>query len=274
MSQSVPLSKLLPRYNAVVESFQKRMQRDNVKHLDNMLSLYTYGLQGGCSSRGLSYLEKKLAARDDYNNYRSDKDAMEWMKVDQKLHSYLGRNMNVLSGGGEGDEDVPSTKEPQMVQSLKLLSAFINNLAKKMMSSRSAALEELIGAVNVMMIDPEVPENVKGFLQALHDEAVAKFEEKLDRDAKDLVVLEEYTVRALAPNTSRIIMRSGIARSLPEASGKSVAPQKQEESEEEKSEEKVQLGGGGGCGVPSSMSEAAPKFRSSAAQHLYNVISQ
>ena len=312
MSQSVPLSKLLPRYNAVVESFQQRMQQDNVDHLDSMLSLYATGLEGGCSSSSMSYLEKKLAARDDYNIYRTDKDATEWMAVDKKLHSYLGRNMGALKGG-EGDEDVPSTKEPQLVQSLKLLSAFIQQLAEKMMAARHASFEELMDTANVVMNDPSTPESIKGYLQALQAQAMSEYEDKLDRDAGDMLMLEEYTVKALAPNTSRTVLRTGIVRRLPERAAQhllepsharhvlehdvhdvapSAAPSAPARNQLQdmpsfanlvREGPKEKLEGGGGCSVSSRLeggggcSAAAAqnmKFRSSAAQHLYNIISQ
>lgn len=308
MSQSVPLSKLLPRYNAVVESFQQRMQQDNVDHLDSMLSLYATGLEGGCSSSSMSYLEKKLAARDDYNIYRTDKDATEWMAVDKKLHSYLGRNMGALKGG-EGDEDVPSTKEPQLVQSLKLLSAFIQQLAEKMMAARHASFEELMDTANVVMNDPSTPESIKGYLQALQAQAMSEYEDKLDRDAGDMLMLEEYTVKALAPNTSRTVLRTGIVRRLPERAAQhllepsharhvlehdvhDVAPSAPTRNQLQdmpsfanlvREGPKEKLEGGGGCAASSMLSggggcSAAAaqnmKFRSSAAQHLYNIISQ
>lgn len=289
MSQSAPLSKLLPRYNAVVESFQQRMQQDNTNHLDNMLSLYTHALQGGFTGQSLSYLEKKLASRDDYNNYRMNKDASEWMEVDKKLHSYLGRNMSVLTGGNPQDR-VPSTKEPQLVQSLKLLSAFIKILAEKMMTSRHAALLELLEAIDVVLADPATSESSKEYLRVLHRQAQEEYENKLDRDANDVMVVEEYTVKTLAPNTSRTILRTGLARRLPEATAENrmieapapaSAPSFEDlirrvaEAEPEEKAPKEKLEGGGGCSAAlRGGGDDNVRFRSSAAQHLYNIISQ
>jgi hypothetical protein len=296
MSQSVPLSKLLPRYNTAVESFQQRMQQDNVEHLDNMLSLYAYGIQGGSSSSSMGYLEKKLAARDDYNIYRTDKDATEWMTVDKKLHSYLGRDMNILTGGDK-DDFVPATKEPQLVQSLKLLSAYLKSLAEKMMSARHTSFGELMDTMNEMMNDPETPPTIKGYVRALKDQAESDYEQKLDRDAEDMLMIEEYTVKALAPNTSRTILRTGIVRRLPERSAQQLLEPSHarhvlqhshvaqpssfsnlvkdmsvdSESEDVDPEE---TGLEGGSTFAAAKPNSGPKFRSSAAQHLYNVISQ
>lgn len=290
MSQSVPLSKLLPRYNAVVESFQERMQHDNVKHIDNMLSLYTHSLQGGCSDETKSYMEKKLAARDDYNNYRTQKDAEEWMAVDKKLYSYLGRDMNVLTGGIP--PKVPSTKEPQLVQSLKLLSAYIHNLVKKSVSARRASKEELLEAINELLKDPDTHDVIKQYLRAMQTQVEQEYEASLDQDARDLVVLEEYTVKTLAPSTSSVILRTGLARDLPpltiedlmakqpvysppkkeEVPAASLSPQSDDDDEVEQARSILKSPA---PGTRRSLAGGADmKFRSSAAQHLYNIISQ
>lgn len=212
MSQSVPLSKLMPQYNAMVESFQRRMQQDNVHHLTNMLNAYGYALHGGACSASLSHMERKLANRDNYNTYRTQKDASEWMKVDKKIHSYLGSDMMALAGGQHGE--VPISKEPQMVQTLRLLSAFIANLTEKMMSARRASLEELQEAVNILLQDTEARNEIKAALYTLTQLAASSYKERLERDASDLMQLEYDTLMALAPSTAECILKCGVSKRL------------------------------------------------------------
>lgn len=301
MSQSVPLTKLLPQYNDVVETFQRRMQEDNTHHLENMLNTYTHALQGGASAHVLSYLERKLANRDNYTHYRTHKDAMEWMSVDKKMHSYLGKNMAVLAGGEDPTEEVPASKEPQLVQSLKLLSAFINNLTEKMMTARQASMQEFREAVDQLLRDSKVSERIKSSLLLLVEAAAHKYQENLDRDASELLMLEYLTTHRLAPATSGCILRSGICKNLPE---QELPYAQQLLVAEEKGPVMAvrRLEGGGSCGASTaayssqsnqsshqdnqsshqgnqsshqeSHAEKGPKFRSHAAEQLYNIISQ
>jgi hypothetical protein len=298
MSQSTPLSKLLPQYNAVVESYQERMQHDNVKHLENMLNTYMYALQGGASSAALSHLERKMANRDNYNLYRTNKDALEWSMVDKKLHSYLGRNMGMLQGGGKDGEEVPASKEPQLVQSLKLLSAFINNLSEKMMTARSASLQELQEAVNILLKESTVSDRIKSALYLIAEVAAHNYQEDLERDAADLLMLEYLTLHSLATPTSDVILRSGIFRNLPPAANHRFmshnhnhGSNSQAPSSSSSSHNGTSLTGGGGCAASTQYStftggydsasvqhpqhqQHQPRFRSQAAEKLYNIISQ
>lgn len=299
MSQTVPLSNLLAHSNHVVESFHKRMQEDNMNHIDSMLSAYAHALEGGASPRSLNHMEKLIANRDNFNEYRMAKDATEWMAVDKKLHSYLGRNMNVLSGGQF--ELVPYTREPNLVQALRLENAYIESLAQKMMQSRSASLRELDNAVAVLNNDANVPQSVKVVLAHILRLAQEMYDAKLRRDAQDLMSLEVAAVENLAPGTSACITACGVKKAP--AAPAAAAPSKVEE-----------LGGGcmkGGCSKSYSYSSLAlgggqnrmhednewleavaedwleeeedddslmggankPKFRSPAAAQLYNLIS-
>lgn len=290
MSQAVPLAKLLAHSNKVVENFQHRMQQDNVNHIDNMLSVYSHALEGGASPRVLNQLEKTIANRDNFNEYRMAKDATEWMAVDKKLYSYLGRDMGILAGGQ--NQIVPYKKEPNMVQALRLNNAFIESLSQKMMQSRSASLRELERSINVLQRESGIPQSVKTVLSNLLRVAHEMYDSKLERDAQDLMMLELSTVGSLAPSTSACITKCGV-RSTPQAAAPS-------------SESKSGLEGGcgdkwlkGGCGknwmkggqrriydssewlesVADDWLEGGggetqkPKFRSPAAAQLYNLIS-
>lgn len=293
MSQSVPLTKLLPQYNDVVETIQRRMQEDNTHHLENMLNAYTYALQGGASSPTLSYLERKLANRDNYTRYRTQKDATEWMKVDNKLHSYLGQDMKALAGGQDPPPDVPASKEPQLVQSLKLLSAFIDKLSEKMMTARHASMLEFQEVVHTLLQESAMSDRIKMALQLLVKAAVQKYREDLDRDAAELLMLEFLTTHELASGTSGCILRSGICKNLPSSGHRHVHDDHDDHHHlpmarslpvaEEKAPPVIRLAGGG-CGVPAAStynvqsshhqrSQSAPKFRSKAAEQLYNIIS-
>lgn len=297
MSQSVPLTKLMPRYDAVMETFQRRKQQDNTHHLSNMLNAYGYALNGGACSASLSYLEKKLANRDNYNIYRTQKDAEEWMKVDKKIHSYLGRDMMALSGG---QDVVPSSKEPQLVQTLRLLSAFINNLLEKMMTARRASLEELQDAVNMLLRDASLRHNIKTALYSLSQIAANKYQQDLERDALDLANLEYETLMHLAPSTAECILKCGITKDLsapskPSSPSPRVPQPKQLPRPrilDEIMRQKTSLAGGGsvvggvvgvgnvagGGGVHHQAQvhqqpSAKPQFRSRQAAQLYNIIS-
>jgi hypothetical protein len=209
MSQAVPLTKLLSHYNNVVESFHHRIQEDNVNHVDNLLTVYSQALGGGASPRSLNRLEKTIANRDNFNDYRTAKDATEWMAVDQKLHSYLGRNMGLLAGGGNSNM-IPFDKEPNMVQSLRLENAYVDSLAKKMMQSRSAALRELNASIEVVQNDPQLPESIKNMMTTLKHFAQSVYQSKVERDAQDLMLMELSTLDSLAPSTSGCILRCGV----------------------------------------------------------------
>ena len=296
MSQSVPLTKLMPRYDAAVETFQRRKQQDNTHHLSNMLNAYGYALNGGACSASLSYLEKKLANRDNYNIYRTQKDAEEWMKVDKKIHSYLGRDMMALSGG---QDLVPSSKEPQLVQTLRLLSAFINNLLEKMMTARRASLEELQDAVNMLLRDASLRHNIKTALYSLSQIAANKYQRDLERDALDLADLEYDTLMQLAPSTAECILKCGITKDLLASKAQSLLfsapkpsfnvpkqlprPRILDEIMRQKSNSSLSGGsvvaGGGGAHhqvqphVVHQQPSAKPQFRSRQAAQLYNIIS-
>lgn len=300
MSQTVPLSQLLSDYNTSVETFHHRMQEDNMNHIDNMISTYAHALEGGATPATLNYLEKAIANRDNLNNYRMAKDATEWMMVDKKLHSYLGRDMNILTGGNE-IHAIPAEKESQMVQCARVQSAYMDNLAKKMMQARGASLRELKQAVERVMSDPAVSDEVKGMLESIVIMAKAVDQSKLERDAQDMFLLEYMTMNNLSPSTAACITKCGTkveaAASGPLliSSSKHLPPPDPSESLE------------GGCGSSwaagmsmrggqkkvhqdqewlaqvshdwmsggehKSPKSNAPKFRSPAAAQLYNLIS-
>ena len=290
MSQAVPLAKLLAHSNKVVENFQHRMQQDNVNHIDNMLSVYSHALEGGASPSALNHLEKTIANRDNFNEYRMAKDATEWMAVDKKLYSYLGRDMGILAGGQ--DKIVPYKKEPNMVQALRLNNAFIESLSQKMMQSRSASLRELEASIKVLQRE-QIPESVKTVLSNLLRVAHELYDSKLERDAQDLMMLEMSTVGSLAPSTSACITKCGVRATPVEASeSKSAASEASSSKLEGGCGDKWLKGGCGGMKGGQSRvhdssewlesvadewleggEEQKPKFRSPAAAQLYNLIS-
>jgi hypothetical protein len=210
MSQAVPLTKLLAHSNKVVEAFQHRMQEDNMNHIDDMLSVYSHALEGGATPKNLNHIEKSIANRDNFNEYRMAKDATEWMAVDKKMYSYLGRDMNILAGGIH--DMVPYNKEPNMVQALRLNNAFIDTLSQKMMHSRSASLRELEASINVLKNDPQVPETVRTVLTHLLKFAHEVYDAKLERDAQELMLLEMSTTDSLAPSTAACITKCGVKK--------------------------------------------------------------
>ena len=286
----MPLAKLLAHSNKVVENFQHRMQQDNVNHIDNMLSVYSHALEGGASPSALNHLEKTIANRDNFNEYRMAKDATEWMAVDKKLYSYLGRDMGILAGGQ--DKIVPYKKEPNMVQALRLNNAFIESLSQKMMQSRSASLRELEASIKVLQRE-QIPESVKTVLSNLLRVAHELYDSKLERDAQDLMMLEMSTVGSLAPSTSACITKCGVRATPVEASeSKSAASEASPSMLEGGCGDKWLKGGCGGMKGGQSRvhdssewlesvadewleggEEQKPKFRSPAAAQLYNLIS-
>lgn len=282
MSQAVPLAKLLAHSNKVVENFQHRMQQDNVNHIDNMLSVYSHALEGGASPRVLNHLEKTIANRDNFNEYRMAKDATDWMAVDKKLYSYLGRDMGILAGGQ--NHLVPYKKEPNMVQALRLNNAFIESLSQKMMQSRSASLRELEKSIKVLQREPGIPESVKTVLSNLMRVAQEMYDSKLERDAQDLMLLEMSTVGSLAPSTSACITKCGV-RSNPEAAAAAPSASESKSGLEGGCGDKWMKGGQSRMHDSSEWLESVaddwleggenqkPKFRSPAAAQLYNLIS-
>jgi hypothetical protein len=271
MSQLVQLTNLLPHYNSMVESLQSQMQSDNNRHIDAMIDVYGKALEGGASSKTLSYLEEKMANRDNYNIYRRNKDAEEWFKVDKKLHSYLGRDMKKLAGGQHGAQGISQTKEPHLVQSLKLLSAYVDNLSKKMMQARTASCDELREAVTVLVQDEELEEQLKGALQALQVAAEAEDMQKTKQHAGNLVVLGSMTEQVLPPVLSNCILKCGLSRNLPSDNSSevvSVAPVSAPVSAVVSAPVLE-----GGCGQNwMKGGHDKPQFRSAAAAQLFNLI--
>ena len=240
MSQAGPLSKLLPQYNAAVENMHRWMQQDNVKHMDAMLSAYGTALEGGASDDHLGHLEKKMANRDNFNKHRRKKDIHNWMAVDKKVHSYLGRDMNVLVGGQHVNLALSLDKEPQLVQSLRVLSAFIDDLSKRLVQSRAATLKELQEAVNLLVNDVSLSQDAKHMLLSIKHVAESEHATSMDLLIKNMAMLASATMDSLAPFTSHCVMNCGIGkhlRDLPEAEDMPLDPM-----------EKMPLGLQGGCG--------------------------
>ena len=213
MSQAVPLSKLLPQYNASVESMQRSLQVDNVHHMEDMLSVYGVALEGGASPASLAYLEQKIANRDAFNTERTKKDLENWMAVDKRISSYLGRDMNALVGGQHGHL-VPGSKEPQLVQSLRVLSAFIADLFKKLAQSRSATLKELLEAVDVLLRDPSLAEDSKSVLMNIKSVAEDAQHSSTEDLIENMITLGRMTEESLSPITTRCVLECGVTKNL------------------------------------------------------------
>jgi len=309
MSQTQPLSKVLTQYNHVVETFHKRMQQDKMSHIDDMITLYAHSLAGGASDASLGYLEKTMANRDIFNEYRTEMDAKEWHKVDKMLYSLLGKNMNMLVGG-QKQGHLPETN---LIQSNRVLNAYREQLGTKMMESRFSHAMEFKKSVEQVLADPMLSDDTKVVVRKLLALVEEAYYPKLERDAKAWGAIEAL-LEELPENTANCILRcgakggpiyevqvqktpSGISASrsyMSSSSGASgasgasrvsatlpsVAPSRVEELEGGCGKSwKVQ--GGGGCGVSRMSSSSSsskklrgggPVFQSPAAQQLYNLI--
>ena len=204
MSQTKPLSKVLTQYNHVVETIHKRMQQDNMAHIDDSISLYAHALAGGASDASLGYMEKTMANRDNFIQYRTEMDATEWSKVDQKLHSYLGRNMNMLVGGDKRGQ-VPDTN---LIQSNRLLNAYVQQLAQKMMQSRFSNALEFKKMAERLLVDPRLNEDARNTVSQLLALVEETYQPKLERDAQELAMLEHFVMSHLG-GLSNCILRCG-----------------------------------------------------------------
>ena len=168
------------------------------------------------------------------------------------MHSYLGRNMNALIGGEYVNLSLSLDKEPQLVQSLRVLSAFIDDLSKRLVQSRAATLKELQEAVNLLMNDMSLSQEAKQLLLNIKHAAESEHSTSMDVLINNMAKLAMDTMESLAPVTSHCVLNCGITKhlkDLPETEDVPTDPLEKTPSGLQGGCGEDWLQGGEGCGV-------------------------